>query len=320
MLDVFFTVDVEIWCDGWEDIDRKFPDAFRRYVYGPTPQGDFGLPYLARELREHGLTGVFFVEPLFAARFGTDRLQEIVSLVEADGHEVQLHLHTEWADEARVPLLGRAGLKRQHLRDFSLEEQTALIAAGARLVNAAARSPVCAFRAGNFAFNRDSLHAARVNGIRIDCSYNASRFGPESGVSPGEPLLDVTECDGVVEYPMTVFRDGTGSLRHTQLTACSFPEMESLLWQALEVGRRSFVILSHNFELMDRQRRAPDPYVIERFHQLCEFLARHQDAFRVRGFHGLEHRPVTAQPPLLSSSIWETGQRLLEQGSRRGYW
>jgi len=28
MLNVYFTIDVEVWCDSWLDIDRKFPDAF----------------------------------------------------------------------------------------------------------------------------------------------------------------------------------------------------------------------------------------------------------------------------------------------------
>ena len=48
MLDVLVSVDVEIWCDGWDDLDEKFLDAFRRYVYGQTSHGNFGLPYLNR--------------------------------------------------------------------------------------------------------------------------------------------------------------------------------------------------------------------------------------------------------------------------------
>jgi len=36
MLDVFFTVDVEVWCDGWNNIDERFPSAFRKYIFGPT--------------------------------------------------------------------------------------------------------------------------------------------------------------------------------------------------------------------------------------------------------------------------------------------
>lgn len=95
MTQVFFSVDVEVWCGGWGHLDSRFPSAFRQYVYGPTARGDFGLPFQLRLLSDHGLKGVFFVEPLFAGRFGEDPLREIVELIRASGHEVQLHLHTE---------------------------------------------------------------------------------------------------------------------------------------------------------------------------------------------------------------------------------
>ena len=98
---MFFTVDTEIWCGGWDDIDRKFPDAFQRYVYGPTDQGNYALSMTMKNLSDHGLKGVFFVEPLFTARFGLDPLQEMVGLIQDAGHEVQLHMHTEWVDEVR---------------------------------------------------------------------------------------------------------------------------------------------------------------------------------------------------------------------------
>jgi len=81
MLDVFLTFDVEVWCDGWNDLDTKFPNAFKRYIYGPTSRGNYGLPYQLRELQEHGLTGIFFVEPLFSTRFGLNSLTEILSLI-----------------------------------------------------------------------------------------------------------------------------------------------------------------------------------------------------------------------------------------------
>ena len=105
MLDVFFSVDVEIWCDGWDNLDEKFPDAFRRYVYGPTARGNFGLPYTLQVLREHGLKGVFFVEPLFSTRFGSQPLEEIIGLIREGGQEIQLHLHPEWVNESVEPLL-----------------------------------------------------------------------------------------------------------------------------------------------------------------------------------------------------------------------
>ncbi|SEP27125.1 polysaccharide deacetylase [Nitrosovibrio sp. Nv6] len=319
MIDVFLTVDVEVWCDGWKDIDAKFPSAFQRYIYGPTSRGDYGLPYQLHQLQEHGLTGVFFVEPLFSTRFGLERLSEILSLIREKDHEVQLHMHTEWVDESNEPLLDNIRGKKQFLRYFSLEEQTILIRAGMNLIESAGGPSVNAFRAGSFGFNTETLQALAANRIAFDSSYNASMFGLDSGVSPTVPLVEPAECEGVYEYPMTVFHSGTRSLRHVQITACSSREMEGLLWQALESERKAFVILSHNFELLDSAMNRPDEIVVGRFRRLCSFLDRHRDCFRVRGFHGLIPAPVLSQPAPLTSPIWKTGLRMMEQGLRRGF-
>lgn len=319
MLDVFFTVDVEVWCDGWHNIDEKFPHAFRQYIYGPTPQGGFGLPYQLKVLNQHGLTGVFFIEPLFSTRFGEQPLAEIVSLVRESHQEVQLHLHTEWVDESKLPLLENSRTKRQHLRCFSKEEQTTLIGIGGGLLKRAGAASVCAFRAGSFGFNRDTLGALAANGVPFDSSYNASIFGPDSGVMPGVTVVEPIVCDGVYEYPMTVFNDGTKRLRHAQLTACTSQEMEGLLWLALESGRSSFVILSHGSELLNQAKNRADDVTVKRFHRLCAFLDKNRDVFRVRGFQDLKPQLPVSQPLPLTSPLWRTGARYIEQAYRKIY-
>ena len=319
MLNVYFTIDVEVWCSGWQDIDAKFPNAFKSYVHGTTQRGDFGLPFQLRVLSDHGLTSVCFIEPLFSARFGSAPLQEIVGLVQEAGHEAQLHMHTEWVDEAQQPLLDNVQGKRQHLLYFSLPEQQKLIATGLRMLEQAGATQVNAFRAGSFGFNRDTLRALAVNGIAFDSSYNALYFGLDSGVMPGVTVVEPVECEGVCEVPMTVFKDGLGALRHAQLTACSSQEMERLLWQALEQGRSNFVILSHNFELLNPAKTAPDAVVIGRLRRLCAFLERHRDVFRVRGFRDLPRQSVPQQPAPLTTPLWATGIRLAEQAYRRRY-
>lgn len=319
MLDVFFTVDVEIWCNGWLNIDEKFPDAFRKYIYGPTVKGNFGLPYQLEVLNDHGLSGVFFVEALFSRRFGSEPLAEIVGLLRESGQEVQLHLHTEWVDESKEPILNGSRTKRQHLRYFSLTEQTILIAEGINLLIKAGAMNINTLRAGSFAFNADTLDALAGTGIPFDSSYNASMFGLDSGVMSGATLVEPVKCQGVYEYPMTVFDDGSGTLRHAQLTACSYNELEGLLWRALEAGRSSFVILSHNFELMNQTLERPDDVVVKRFQKLCAFLEQNRDSFRVRGFQGLEPRITPVQPAPLTSPIWKTGVRMIEQAYRRKY-
>jgi hypothetical protein len=317
VLDVFLTADVEVWCDGWTDLDRTFPDAFQRYIYGP--QGKFGLPHQLAILAEHGLVGVFFVEPLFATRFGLGPLAEIVGLLQDQGQEVQLHLHPEWVSESPNPILTNSKPREQFLHSFSVEHQTILIAEGLRLIKQAGATRINAFRAGNFGFNKDTLSALSANGICFDTSYNARVHGVEGSLEPGTILVEPVRCAEVFEYPVTVFNDGTSLLRPTQLTACSYWEIEGLLWQALALGRKSFVLLFHNFELLNQTRNRPDYVVVKRFERICRFLGQHRGYFRVRGFQGLEGAAVTQQPVPLTSPVWKTGLRIVEQTLRWRY-
>ncbi|RJR29486.1 MAG: polysaccharide deacetylase [Desulfobacteraceae bacterium] len=318
-MDVFLTFDVEIWCGGWQNLDENFSRSFDQYIYGRTDKGDYGLPFALEMLEEYDLRAVFFVEPLFATRFGLEPLKEIVGLLLEKDQEIDLHLHTEWVDEAREALLAKSGGKRQHLKYFSVQEQSTLVAKGIQLLRQAGASDIAAFRAGNFAFNLDTLCALAENGIEFDSSYNASLSGTDSGLMPGILVVSPIEAEGVYEYPMTVFKDGTGSLRHVQITACSYREMEGLLWQALEDERDSFVILSHNFELLNRALNRPDWVVVERFRKLCSLLQRNQDCFRTRGFKGLIPKTVAQQQRPLVSPLWKTAARILEQIYRRRY-
>ena len=64
-MDVLITFDVEIWCNSWEELDDRFPDAYQRYVYGSSRKGNFALPHILGTLNRYGLKGVFFVEPMF---------------------------------------------------------------------------------------------------------------------------------------------------------------------------------------------------------------------------------------------------------------
>lgn len=318
MLNVFFTVDVELWCDGWESIDARFESAFERYIYGQTSRGCFGLEFQLQQLTAHGLLGVFFVEPMFALRFGMEPLQKIVSLIRRYGHEVQLHLHPEWADEARCPPVDVSVGKRPFLRQFSLDEQTILIQRAKQLLTAAEPlEPLRAFRAGSFGFDLNTLRATEANGLFYDSSYNASLYGRTSGLMPDEILVDPVRYGETIEIPMTVFRDGLGKLRHVQLTACSYREIESLLWQAHEQQRPSFVILSHSSEFLTPGKTNVDNVVVERFRRLCAFFAKHRSEFLVRGFNDFNAHPVETQPPMLKVPTWRTAERYYEQLSRR---
>jgi hypothetical protein len=316
MTKVFFSTDTEIWCDGWQNLDERFPEAFRRYVYGPTKNGDFGLNYQLKVLNDHGLKGTFFVEPLFALRFGLDPLSEIVSIILDAGQEIQLHMHTEWIDEVKEnPLFPEIREKRQHLAYFNFEQQKRLIAEGKRLLVAAGAPTPVAFRAGSFAMNRDTLRALVANDIFIDSSYNSLKADDFQGRISDELLLfQPLQVDGVTEYPLTVYQDRPNHYRPAAVCACSTSELTGLLNHAAQENWDSVVILSHNFELLTPSRTHSDSIVKRRFNKLCHFLEHAQDRLPTTFFRELTPGEVTPeQPELYRSSVLQTGWRYVEQ-------
>jgi len=311
------TFDVEVWCNTWSDLDSVFPQAFERYVYGSSRGGQFALPKTLEILRRNGLHGVFFVEPLFAARFGLEYLRTIVELIQDAGQEVQLHLHPEWTDEISPPPLPNATAKRQHLRYYTLEEQTTLIALGARLLQDAGAPRPTAFRAGNFAANADTFLALAANDIWCDSSIDATMPDSVPDLRDKFDLYGAREIAGVSIFPVAVFEDGLGQLRHAQIGACSARELVQAMQSAREFGWSSFVVLSHNFEMLKVKAVAPDWVVVKRFEVVCEYLARHREELPTGGFEDLHVRASAGGSLLPKVGMVPTMRRYAEQALRR---
>ena len=319
-MNVFLTFDVEVWCNGWDDLDRAFPASFKRYVYGHSRHGDYALPQTLAILNRHGLKGTFFAEPLFAARFGLEHLEVIVRLIREGGQQIQLHLHPEWTDEAVEPIIQNCQTKRQHLSYYTLVEQTALIAHGLKLLQAAGCGPINTFRSGSFAANLDTFDALRQNNLMLDTSLNRCYAVSAPDLRREHSFNTAFTVQGVTTYPLTVMKDGFGKDRPAQVGSCSFGEMRDALLSAHAAGTRNFLVLSHNFEMLKPESSTPDWIVVKRFERLCEFLADHPQQFLVRGFENdlclqPDQQPATTAEP---RATWlSTGQRYVEQALRR---
>ncbi|MCC6531364.1 MAG: polysaccharide deacetylase [Burkholderiales bacterium] len=317
-LTVYLTFDVEVWCNGWSDLDAKFPASFERYVYGRSKDGDYALPKTLEILGRNALRGVFFVEPLFAARFGQRYLDIIVGMIHGQGQEVQLHLHPEWTDEIRPALIADVSKKRQHLSYYTREEQAALIGHGVAMLGKSGCSRIDAFRAGSFAANRATYEALAQVGLKHDSSFDVCLPISSADLDERAALLRPFVREGVRVHPMSVFRDGFGRLRHAQVGACSFMELRQGLEAAYAAGLGEYVVLSHNFEMLEPGSCVPDRVVMNRFSKLCAFLARERGRFRTAGFADEDGEDaITAGSPIPKVSAWATGVRYLEQAWRR---
>jgi hypothetical protein len=321
-MNVFITVDTEISPRSANWLETGLAADIRRDIYGRTPGGDFGVPYQIKVLNRHGIKATFFVEALFPCAVGPDPLREIVSLIKDGGHDVQLHLHTEWLGwMPRSILPGKTG---QNIQDFSEDDQAFLLGKGIANLQACGADRLCAFRAGNYGANFATLRALQRNGILYDTSYNACYLDSDCGLATPTPLLQPTWFDGVCEFPIAFFRDRPGHYRHAQLCACSGAEMRHALVAAWERGWHSFVIVSHSFELLKHRKdpgrpALPDPIVVRRFEDLCRFLADHRDKFQTPFFSDLDPAAIPSPPPgqPLRSPLHRTIGRQIEQLARR---
>ena len=323
-LRVLITVDTEFWPQnpGFASRLRKsdlHPDRdFRRDTLGEVANGSYGVPHQLEVLKRHGLRAVYFVEALAASVVGFDQLKQTVDLVQEAEQSVELHLHTEWlAVEPNEVLPGRTG---QHIRQFSYDDQRALIDRGRENLLHAGSEPLTAYRAGNFGASWETVRAAATVGLRYDSSHNAVWLGSSCAMPTDTPLVQAERREGAWELPVSCFEDWPGHLRPAQVTACSVGEMIHAMRAARAGGWRTFVIVFHSHEMLNARRDGPNPVVIRRFHALCRFLERHRDEFPTTTFADLSPDDLETDPgaaTTIRSPVWRTAWRLGEQLAQR---
>lgn len=298
MLNVYLTIDVEVWSPHWRLEPAALQQAYDTYILGRTAKGDFGLPYQLDVMNSANLTAVCFVEPLFSKVAGQHYLADIIKLCQLGSNDIQLHAHPEWLKHGVSDFQQIDFSQRYLLSEFTLSEQRLIIAEAKRLLEQETNRPVAAFRAGSFSANANTLIALQQLGIAIDSSFNLSMPTDQHGFlyHSNQPNAIFLQQD-VVEYPMTVYKTYNNSLRHAQLAACTFQELKALLEHALKTGQRDFVILSHSVEMLDGARKSVDKGTLDTFLRTVEFLQRQPDKYACQSFS------ATAQPLLQSQEL-----------------
>lgn len=244
---------------------------FESSILGRCRDGDFGIHFQMDMLDRHGLKGVYFVDPLPALVYGPAIIRDIVRPIVARGHEVQLHIHTEWLAFARFNPVGR--LTGRNIGDFPLAAQKKLLGlATDMLVRAGAPEPV-AFRAGNFGANDDTLRALAALGFRHDSSFNGAYVGHGCDIALDRSNIGMRVHHGVCAVPVSGLMDGVDSFRPAQLCAMSEEEMRDALDHAAASGAIQFSAFSHSFELLSRDREVVNRLSVARMEALCRAVA-----------------------------------------------
>jgi peptidoglycan/xylan/chitin deacetylase (PgdA/CDA1 family) len=299
---VLITVDTEL---GW-----------RHYAAGHSWQTNYarsyqaagvGVPWQLEVLRRHGLKACFFVDPMPALVYGIEPVRRMVEPILEAGQEVQLHLHSFWAN------IGKGKDAEFELTAFDKEGQLRLIRqARDLLVEAGAPSPI-AFRSGSYAVNDDTIDALAEIGISYDSSHNGSHH-PWPSALPLEPAqIAPLDYRGVVEVPVSQIGNGGGKLRHLQVCAASFAELRAGLLHAAERRHPIVTLVSHSFEFATRDGLRPNPLLAARFEQLCAFLAEQRHRLPTMHFIDLGELPLGINAEPLPAAPLRKARRMAEQ-------
>lgn len=302
---VLLTIDTEL---TWRHSRGGSADWRENFALSYDPAG-VGLPYQLAMLGRHGLKACFFVDPMPALVYGLEPVRRMIEPILAAGQEVQLHLHSFWADLAR----GEREQARFELTEFEAEEQQALIATARDLLVAAGAPEPTAFRSGSYAADERTLTALARLGLRFDSSHNGADHPWPSALPIDPALIDPIEQSGVVEVPVSQIRRPDGGLRPFQLCALSTQEMRSALRHAAAHDHPVVTIVSHSFELASRDGRRVNTLVRRRFDRLCAFLEKHRADMPTCTFAEL---PAPARQPRsqpLPARRVRTVRRLAEQ-------
>lgn len=325
-MDVYITIDTEVWPYFPKWRATRLAGEIDRCIYGISDGGEFGVRFQLDLMDAHNVQGVFFVEPLFSRVAGIAPLQDLVSLITSRGHDIQLHVHSEWLALIEPELI--PGRRSQHLKHLTIDEQEFLLRDAKRTLEEAGAPPLRAFRAGNFGANLDTLRALRRIGITIDSSYNPAAPKHACGIELPlrRLLLQPAEIENVIEFPISLFEDWPGHLRPAQICAISSGEMERALDGAWRSGWSSFVVLSHSFELLRSGtprgvRPQPCLFTVKRLENLCRFLQKNSTRFRSATFVTPPPQlpPAGTPAPPLRGSLLQTAWRFREQLRKRFY-
>lgn len=270
MTALLITIDTEL-SSLLHDRGLGLDDNIRSSIWGEAQGKSYGIGWQMDELERHGLKGVFFVDPMPALLYETEFLRPIISAIVERGHEVQLHIHSEWLRWANQSPVGeRMG---RNIGDLSQADQARLLWVGKRWLEEAGAPSITAFRAGNFGANDHTLRALDDVGITWDSSVNPAYHHYGCKISGARDQLAPVRRYGVIELPVSGVIDRPGSFRPAQICAMSATEMRTALRHAVRQGHATFVVVTHSFEMLSRDRKRPNHAVMRRFTSLCREAA-----------------------------------------------
>ena len=231
-----------------------------------------GLLQILKMITRLNFKATFFVNVFEESVWGKDVMINICKEISVAGGDVQLHVHPLW----------RYNKSKEHLWQYSLNEQIGIIKDGKELLKEWTGEYPVVHRAGAYGLNEDTLKSLRANDIPID----SSMFYSHPNCKVTWTKNKVVEKKGIIEIPVTGFhrnvcwKAGPVSFkksRHfikTDIDWASLDELKYFVHEAKTHDIRVMNLFMHSYSLVkfDQNFSNSDPDWDD-INKLDEFLS-----------------------------------------------
>jgi hypothetical protein len=289
--EVCITIDTEFDIGG----ALRQPDRYRpvgaQSVQCAVGDREEGLGFLLASFAQAGIRATFFVEALQTCYFGDAPMGNLIDRIAGAGHDVELHFHPGWLHFLKPDWAQRTAEASDASSGLSDESLDRILSISLDAFSRWGLGRPIAARTGNLDVDSAVHRALERFAIPISSSVGLALLQPRE-----EPLQ---QCAGrhwiekILEVPVLSYRalqlGRYTRLRALTITACSWPEIESVLWRAREAGISPVVFLTHATEFIKRRdlqfrdiRR--NRVNQDRLLQLLRFLGRNSQEFEAVTF------------------------------------
>jgi len=237
-----------------------------------------GLMEIVRLLDERRWSGTFFLNVYEHRLWGESAMKALALRLQKAHQDLGLHTHPDSAYDASRP----------EMYQYSLDEQTAIVRDGARLLQQWTGVPVVSHRAGAYSADAHTLTALERNGILIDSSLFLKY--PKCRLNDLAMPSNVPSLRGrVLEIPVTAYEraDRPGFLSSMVAPVTTVRkidadwlidehEMRTAIDAAVDANFPVIVVFLHSFSFMDaRSDGVPvaDRHAIQMFKATMDYVA-----------------------------------------------
>lgn len=246
-----------------EALPRRAADSHVRHlIWGSHARGSAGIKEITSIGNEFGAKHVFFLDLCGAYSF-LGQMREVVSWLDGQRQDVQLHTHPETLPESFWQEHGFS-VSPRYMNQYTDPSKTEFVLRHfSRLITDITGKPILAHRAGSFRWNALTIRALQE--LNIPLSFNQSMRALESGRGVhGEPdCLPYTWSNGVIEVPVTErWVPGVPGFRPDRWVSLTYPESPYFKFgsRPIPAWKHPFapkpapvtVVLLHSWSLLER--------------------------------------------------------------------